>query len=182
LHEEGLAIRREVGDRWAVANSLNNLGNVALDQGRYAEARTWQEEALALRREVGDRWAVANSLNNLGNVVRAQGDYAAARAFYRESLLTNRELGDRWGLAYLLEDMGGLAAWQSHAERAMRLIGAAAALRDEIRAPLSAAEQAKLERALEPIRLEMDETARSALHAEGRAMSLEQAIEYALSE
>ena len=37
--EEALALRREVGDRWAVANSLNNLGNVAMAQGDYAAAR-----------------------------------------------------------------------------------------------------------------------------------------------
>ena len=34
LHEESLAIRRELGDRSGIAGSLNNLGNVALRSGR----------------------------------------------------------------------------------------------------------------------------------------------------
>ena len=38
LHEEGLALRREVGDMWVVANSLNNLGNLARGQGDTDEA------------------------------------------------------------------------------------------------------------------------------------------------
>ena len=180
LFEEGLAIRREVGDRGAIANSLNNLGNIALDQGDRVEARARLEEALALLREIGDRYNLANALDNLGNVVRAQGDYPTARALYRQSLITTRDLGDRWTVAYLLEDIGGLAALEGEAERALRLVGAAAALREAIGAPLSPTEQAKLDRMLETARSTISESAQAATLAKGRAMSLDQAIDYAL--
>lgn len=182
LHEEGLDIRWQVGDKLMIADSLNNLGNLVLAQDKYDEARAQLEVALELRREVGDRWAIANSLNNLGNAARAQGDYEAARSLYVESLIINRELGDRWAIAYLLEDIGGLAALQNQAKRALQLVGAAAALRDAINAPLPPAEREKLERILEPARQALGPDSAAQTEAGGRAMSLEQAIEDALKQ
>ena len=182
LHEEALAIRRELKDRRAVGVSLNNLGFVASEQGNYAEARAWLEEAVALNREVGDKQNTAIALNNLGNVVRSQGDYAAASALYRESIILYRELGDRWALAYVLEDTGVLAVLQSRADRALRLVEAALSLRETIGAPRSSVEQEKLERALEPAREALSDAEQEACRAQGRQMSLDQAIEYALSE
>jgi len=114
-------------------------------------------------------------------VARDQGDYPAAFSLYMEGLMINRELGDRNNIAYLLEDMGGLAAKQGQAERAMRLVGAASMLRQTIGAPLSPAEQTQLERMLEPVTQALGEIAQAAALGEGRAMSLEQAIDYALS-
>jgi len=181
LHEEALGIRRALGNKWAISNSLTNLGNVALDQGDHAFARVWQEENLALAREIGDRFAIAIALNNLGNVVRALDDYSAARAMYEESLIILRELGGKWNAAYLLEDMGGLAALEGQAERALRLVGAASNLRVEIGAPLPPVEQVKLEKLLEPARQALNDLVQAAAFGEGRAMSLEQAIDYALS-
>ncbi len=38
LYDESLALLQQVGDRWFIAIVLHNLGQVAQDQGRYAEA------------------------------------------------------------------------------------------------------------------------------------------------
>jgi len=179
LNEEALSLRRELGDKWAIAVSLNNLGNVAIDQGSYEEAGHLLEEGLALRREVGDMWVVANSLNNLGNLRRDQGDYEAANTRYLESLMLVREYNDRWAIAYLLEDMGCLACLQGHFERALRLAGAAEALRQIIGAPRSAAEQQKLDSKLENPRAALGEPASSELLEEGRKMEIEAAATYA---
>jgi adenylate cyclase len=182
IHEKALAIRRKLGDRRAIAVSLNNLGNVALDQGDYAEARARLEEAVALQREVGDRAYIANALNNLGNAVRAQGDYAAAYSLYCESLGIVHELGIKWDLAYLLEDIGCLASLQGEPQRALRLVGAASALRETIGQPRSSVEQTKLERMLEPARQQLSEAGRASAQAEGKTMSLKEAIAYALKD
>jgi adenylate cyclase len=182
LYEESLRLRREVGDKLMISVSLNNLGNLYLDLNDLARAHGLLEEAVAIRREVGDRMATANSLNNLGNVARAQSDFASAQALYHESLDINRELGERWAIAYLLEDFGGLAALEGQPARALRLVGAAAALREAIGAPLSAAERAKLERLLAPARQAIEPEGQSALEAEGRAWPPERAMDYALSD
>ncbi|HXF61753.1 MAG TPA: tetratricopeptide repeat protein [Caldilineaceae bacterium] len=181
LHLESLAIRRRLADRSTIANSLNNLGNVLLAQGDYSAARLRLEEAVALQREVGDRWGLANALNNLGNVLRAQGDYIAAGRLYTESLAMNRVLGDRWALAYLLEDLGSLAALQGDAEPALVLIGAAGSLRRAIGAPLPPADQAKLDETIAPAQAMLGEENAAKATAQGAALSLDQALDFALA-
>lgn len=178
LNEEALAIRRQVGDRRTIANSLNNLGNLVRNLGDLAQARRHLEEALQLQREVGDRWAIANSLNNLGNVVRDQADFETARQFYVESLTINYEFDDRRAIAYVLEDMAGLEAVQNRASRALLLVGAAQALREEIGTPLSTVEQGQLDGRLTTVLA--DEAAESYI-AQGRSLDLPQAIEFALN-
>ncbi|MEZ4767383.1 MAG: tetratricopeptide repeat protein [Caldilineales bacterium] len=148
--EESLALRRELNDRWAIAMSLNNLGNVLVDLGDVAQAQGLLEEAVAIQREIGDRWAVGNALNNLGNAARNRADWSTAAAAYRESLAIYDDLRDKWALAYLLEDIGWLLAQRDNAAAALKLAGAAATLRDEIGAPLTATEAAALEAGLAP--------------------------------
>jgi non-specific serine/threonine protein kinase len=180
LFEENLAIFRELGDKRSIANSLNSLGIVARNQGDLTAARALFEESLAIRQELGDKQGVANLLNNLGLVAENQGDYMLARSLLRESLMTLRELGDRLNIAKLLESLASLATVQAQPQDALRLAGAAAALRESIGAPLSPADRIELERHLETARRASGEEASAQALADGRAMTLEQAIEYAL--
>jgi predicted ATPase/class 3 adenylate cyclase len=181
LNEEALDLRTRLGDKRAIANSLNNLGEVLSELGEYETARTRVETAVGLYREIGDRWEIANVLHTLANAIRDQGDYAASRSLYEESLTMLWELGERWRLASVLGDMGGLAALQGQPKRALRLSGAAAVLREAIGAPLPPAERDILEELLGPARQALGEAAATSAEAEGRAMSLEQAVEYARS-
>ena len=182
LNEEALQLRRQIGDRWAISVSLNNLGNAALDQADYETARRCVEEAVAIQREVGDRSAIAISLNNLGNVVRSQGEYELARRLYIEGMGINEELGDKWAMAYLLEDMGCLAVLEENPARAFCLVAAAERLRQEIGAPLSKAEESKLEAFMHTARETLTAVQVSEAKGAGHALSLNQAIEYAIGQ
>src|SRR4029453_18379222 len=62
LHEESLAIRRQLGDRRGIAASLHNLGLVAHRQGDHAAARSLYEESLTTHRELGNQWGIAAPL------------------------------------------------------------------------------------------------------------------------
>ena len=182
LYLESLSIRREIGDRWGIAVSLNNLGIHAMDQDELEDARTYLEEAVGLQREIGDQYYLANFLNNLGNVARAQGEYEYASRLYDESLERNRELGDGWQIAYVLEDIGGLAAMAGDPQRALKLIAAASALRERIKAPLAPHEQVRLDKHLKTTRRVLDQDYWNMLWEAGREMSMEQAIAFALGE
>ncbi|HTI46643.1 MAG TPA: tetratricopeptide repeat protein [Casimicrobiaceae bacterium] len=107
-YEEGLAMRRALGDRRGIASSLNNLGVAAQERGDLPRARLLYEEALALMRELGDRHAVASVLSNLGSVTANARDYAAARAYHEESLGIRRELRDLKGVAQSLGNLGSV--------------------------------------------------------------------------
>ncbi|MEW5957753.1 MAG: tetratricopeptide repeat protein [Chloroflexota bacterium] len=178
LNEQALELRYKLGDKRAIALSLNNLGQLLTDMGKYEIARPQLEVAVDLQRQIGDRFQLANALHTLANVLRDAGDYGAARQKYDESLGVLWELGERWMLAYVLEDMGGLAALRGYPARALRLVGAAAVLREETGSSLSPAEQDMLEKMLGPARQALGQAA-EALEAEGRALSLAQAVEYA---
>ena len=182
LQEESLNIRRELGDKWFIANSLNNIGFIAIDQGELTEARSRLEEALAIQREIGDKWAIANSLNNLANAVRNQGDYVTSHEYYEESLLLNKDLGDQRALAYVLEDLGGLISLRGEQpEKALKIIAGAAAIRQSIGAPLSSAEQSKLDEMLVPARQALAESAAIEAWNTGLSSTLEQTVTIALS-
>src|SRR5205823_12688951 len=66
--EDSLSHWREAGDRWGVAWSLNDLGNVAFGKGELDAARTLYEESLAIKRELGDKAGIAWSLQSMALV------------------------------------------------------------------------------------------------------------------
>lgn len=179
LHDECLSIFRGLGDRTGVAWSLDNQGDIARDQGDHAGARKLYEQALEIFRELDDRWGVAGTLADLGNLGREQGDCRSANNLYRESLKIFKELDHKRGIARLLECFACAAAAQDQPERALRLAGAGAALRQSIGAPLSFADQTRLEAVLDSARQAMT-TSGSAAWLEGWAMPIEKAIEEVL--
>jgi predicted ATPase len=181
LYEESLALRRQLGNRWAIGNSLNNLGLVVRDLGDGHEARRLLEECVAINRELGDRWSVANALASLADVLLSQGDHRGAREALIENIHINRELGDRPGLAFSLELFAQLAVAENQPRRALRLAGAAAALRELIGAPLSPSEGDRLNRALEAGCARLVAGLYGVFLAEGRKLSLDEALSLALS-
>lgn len=176
LYEECLSIFRELGDRRGVAWALNHQGDVLYEQGDLATARSLYEQSISTFRELNDRWGIAGSLADLGNLTREQGDHAAAEALYRESLILFKDLGHKRGIARVLEAFASSAVARSELERALKLAGIAAALRQTIGAPLTQAEQLKLEQSLEPARRGLTTTAGRTAWLEGWVMPVEVAI------
>jgi predicted ATPase len=177
LHAECLSIFSGLGDRTGVAWSLNSQGDVARDQGDSTGAKTLYEQGLAMFWELGDRWGIAATLNDLGNLAMEQRNSSIARSLYRESLKTFQELEHKRGIARLLECFARLAVAELQAERSLRLAGAAAALRQNIGAPLTPTEQVKLEAILDPARQALTNTASATAWLEGWATPFEQAVE-----
>jgi predicted ATPase/class 3 adenylate cyclase/Tfp pilus assembly protein PilF len=132
LHEESLAIKRGLGDKWGIASSLNNLGIIAQEQGDYAAARSLYVEDLTLFQELGDKRGIASSLNNLGIVAQEQGDYLSASSLYEESLGLRRELGDKLGIAMSLNNLGTVAKAQGQYTAARSLYEESLGLRREL--------------------------------------------------
>jgi predicted ATPase/class 3 adenylate cyclase/Tfp pilus assembly protein PilF len=183
LYEESLSIARELGDQEAVARLLGNLGNVATHQGSFASARTLHEQALAIKRELGHRQRIASSLISLGTLALNEGDLDSARARYKEGLAIVRGLGDRMGIAESLEGLAAVVAALGSSLRAARIWGAAARLRDEFGSPLPPRDRPFYERRVAAARAAMgNDNAFDDSWNEGRALTLEPAIELALEE
>ena len=116
--EEHLEINRAIGDKWGIANALNNLGIAALRQSDHEAARKLYEESLAFWREIDNPPALALSLNNLGNVAKAQGNFARAQTLYEEGIAIFEEAGDQEGVAQSLSQLGDVARGRGDPETA----------------------------------------------------------------
>jgi hypothetical protein len=182
LGNESLAIHRELGSREGIAKLLNNLVLIAIEQGDYAESRAFHEETLAIMRELGAREGIARSLNNLSLLAVTQQDYALARSQLGEGLANLRELGARRLIADALESCAALATAQDEPERAVRLWGAANALREEIGVPLRSINREKLDRDMAALRAALGAEAFATAWEAGHVMTWEQAVAYALEE
>jgi tetratricopeptide (TPR) repeat protein len=182
LYKESLEIRRAVGDKWAIAISLSNLGNTALAMENYAEARDRLEEALALQREVGDRWYTGNVLNNLANAYRAAGEHEKACQLYKESFLIYQDLGDKWALAFLLEDFGSLMCMRNKPGYALNFIAAASSLREQIGSPLPPSARDKLDGFINSARQELSPEEQEKCWTDGQKMSLEEVLQIVLGD
>lgn len=181
LLDEALVRSRASGNRVWEARTLNNLARMSFYEGDYETSRSLHEESLTKGREVDDSWATAIALGDLGDVAQAQGDGIAALTFYKESLALWQRVGDERGIAQSLEGLAIQAAARSQADGAVRLLAAAAAVRETISELPSLSRRDILDRLLETARAKLGGEAYAAAWAEGRAMSLDQAVEYALS-
>jgi predicted ATPase/DNA-binding winged helix-turn-helix (wHTH) protein len=180
LYEESLAIRRQLGDRNGIAVALDNLGAVADEQGDLVSARPLIEESLAIMRELGHRGGIADALNNLGTVVTGQGDYAGGWALHEQSLVIRRELGDVEGTARSLEGLAAVVAALGSPLRAARIWGAAERIRAEVGLPLSPTRPDYHRRVAAARTALGDDIVFERGWQEGRALTMEQAIELTL--
>ncbi len=179
---ESLDLGTQAGDKRRMAISLNTIGEVARCQGDYAAARVSYEESLALRRDVGDKRGIAIALGNLGHVALYQTDYERAAMLFKEALGLARQLVDKLGIAEYLAGLGGVAAAERRYGRAARLLGAADHLLGVLGTFFEPPDRVEYERSIAATRTGLDEAAFAAAWAEGRGMTLDQAIQHALSD
>ncbi len=180
LCEETLSLSRERGNKSLMGTALTHLGFVALYQRDYERATALHTESLALFREIGDKWNIAFALYGLAVVALRRRDYERAVAFFTDSLILCKEVGNRWISEECLEGFARVASATGHYPRAARLFGAAEVLRETLGHHRSRADQAYHDERVASMRAALGDAAFDAASAEGQAMTLEQAIEYAL--
>ncbi|HEX2058122.1 MAG TPA: tetratricopeptide repeat protein [Actinomycetota bacterium] len=180
FYEQSLAIKQKIGDRRGIAEAQNNLGVLARLEGDLEEAIDYYEQALGYFRDAGDKKAIARILMNLGEARMERSEFAAAEAFITESLKLCREIGSDWDITDLLELMATVQNAFGNAEAAATLFGAGKALRDLLGAPLPEAEVAAYEERVAAVRAVLQPDDFDRAWREGRALSSDDAVQYAL--
>lgn len=178
--EESLALYRALQDRDGTALTLSFLGHMVFRQGDCVLARSMLEESLALLREAGNYVTVAVTRFSLGHIARIEGDYVQARKRYAENLKIARDVGAPWGGFFGLNAFAYLAVAERQFERAAHLLGAAEHLGETIGASLVQTERADYETSIAATRAALGEAAFAAAWVQGRAMTLDEAVAYAL--
>ena len=181
LYEEAIALCREVGYASGLGGGLLSLGYFLLLEGDYERGAALNEEAVALFRERGYKGQLEFAVVNLGWAALLRGDHEPARSYLKESLTLSKELGDRLTASDGLEGLACVYATEGASEQAGTLFGAAMALREAIGYQSTLEEDAWPEPYVATARSLQGEGSWEATLAQGRTMSMEEAIEYALS-
>jgi predicted ATPase/class 3 adenylate cyclase len=183
LFEESYALFKEIGHKTYERLALCGLGWVAFQQENIALARSLLEESANFQGEEeppdldNKAWALAH----LAWVVAFEGDYARARALYEQSLAIAKQVSNKVWTLFYLEGLAAVVAAQGELPWAARLWGTAEALRDGMGTPIPPAYRADYERSVASARSQLGEQAFAAAWEEGRAMTLEQVVNEALT-
>ena len=164
-------------NRWGVAQVQYGMGTLARARGETDMAVRHFEEALGIFRELGASLEIARCLAGVGWVALTRGDLDQAQDRLAEGLRINQACGQRLGIARGLEAFAALAAARQQPEQVARLAGAARQLRESLGQPTGIG--SRIEQMLELARDRLGTTA-AALFAEGRDMTVEEAVAYAL--
>jgi len=178
--EESLLLSRRLGSPHLESYALSILARVARFEGDLNWARLLLEESLSIARGSG-RAIEARALLGLGSVCLEAGEHDRARQLLTDSLALHLKCDTHRGLAAALEGLGVLAVIRGGTARAARLFGAADAFRQKENCPVPPVDKPGVDRGISAARCDLSGQAFGREWASGRAMSTEQAIEYARS-
>ncbi len=181
LLEESMDLSRAAGDEWGIAITLHDLSRVALLQSAPARARLDSEKSLSRFERLGDKKGIIISLHHLGLAAMMAGEHERASALHERALRLCAEVGDRRFLARSLIALANVARTRGLHGRAARLLGAVDTLTEGISPPARQPERTENEMIVAWVRAELGEERFASAWAEGRTMSWQEAVEYALS-
>jgi predicted ATPase/class 3 adenylate cyclase len=177
-HEEALAIRKSIGDSGATAYSTCALAHVIHDQGDDEKAGSLFRDGIDHFRRSGDRVGLAFALSGFAE---SSGDDLSAGEHFVEALTLYQEIGPQQS-ASCLEEVAALAADRGHTERAIRLIAAAAAVRDQIGEPTPPVLRSERQAVVDRLRADVGDESFAALWNEGSLLDASAAIKEAIAE
>ena len=181
LGEESVALLRTHANKQGLAHALQTLGLVAWRRGEYRRAGAVCEESLAIFRELRVPQGVAMASCALGLVAWRLGDQRRATSLLTEGLTQAWTVGDREWIGVALNYLASVACDQHDYRRAARLLAATEAIWSALGAAPWPTSRADHERAVRAARSALGEDEFQAAWAEGRVMTLEQAVEDARS-
>jgi len=182
LTDRALTIFRELDDKPGMAFALNTLGEVERLSGNYERAKVAYEETLAICRETGEIYRQSMNLANLAFVAYDEGDYKRGRELAISILKQRMEIGwVEWALVGLMVLAGPLGKL-GQPEKAARLLGASKTMMAEMGMYYQSGDQPEVDKYIADVRSQLDEATFNAAYAGGEAMTMDQAIAYAVGE
>ena len=177
--EESLEVRRRLGDLSRIALSLANVAAMALQEGKTSKAATMFAEAAEIATAIGDKRHILFALAGLGRVAYREERWEDAGTHTRESLRLAQELGMKLPAVELILGLAGIATAMGDTARALRL-AAAGAIHLSLLAP-DGAEYVEYQDVVERVKAACDLETWERASVEGRAMTLDEVADYALS-
>jgi predicted ATPase/class 3 adenylate cyclase len=179
---EGLAAAQEAGDRLLTAEFWSSVGFLEMVRGNPTAAIEVRRTALEIYREEGAIWNLGEELGGLAMIHRMIGDLQSARACLRESLEITTRAKDTLGISLNLTSLALLANDEGRHDRAARLMGAVARVRDELGGGIPRELIGRWGDPEEDARQALGDDEYQRALVEGYAMDTEAAVTYALEE
>jgi predicted ATPase/DNA-binding NarL/FixJ family response regulator len=180
LLEESLALAREDDDSFRIAHAYNSFGDLARYQGNYAEAQTAYEKSVNLLRNLDARHDLASIKRNLGRACLLAGDVDCAITLFNESLAAHQAEQNKPGMIDCLIGLAATAVMRGLLRPGACLLAATIAIRGERAESVWPAKKMEVEPYLGLAKVRLTKVEFQTEQAAGRAMSLEQAISFAL--
>lgn len=182
IARESLALFRELDHQPGIAQALNIIGVIANQAGEDDVAKSAFHECLRVCRQTGEARRIGYMLHNLAFTAQHEGDSQLALDYGRQAAQLARQRNDVYDLAAALHSLAG--AWTALVQpaRAARLLGAHDAALERIGGLFQPDEQRDRARIIASIQVQLDPAAFSEAMAEGRGMTLGQAVAYALED
>jgi non-specific serine/threonine protein kinase len=180
---EALAIFRQLGNVVEIGAALQVRGVFFLGRGDLAGARRDLEEGLVILRRLGHKRATGLVLLALGCLAQEESDRARAGELLKEGARLLREVAAP-GIHQILGYLGQRAVARGQFAKGLRLLATAgAAHADNVVFSILLTSDHPIERAsaVGAARAALGEQTFAAAWAEGQAMTLEQALDYALA-
>ncbi len=178
--EEALATARGTGNSRDLAGPVHLLAAVSRMEKDYPRAREFYQESAELGRSLGDERLVAMEIINLGSVEFLAENFDEATGYYLDGLKKAHVLRNTYLLSPSLIGLGAVSAVRGEGGRAATLLAAGQALVEATGGVLDPDDQPLFDQGVTMAQAATDTQTFTAAWAEGRAMPLEQAIEYAL--
>jgi non-specific serine/threonine protein kinase len=182
LAEEGLSLFRELDHKAGIALGLNTLGELARLDGDYAYAGRFYEECRVLSAESGNKHQEAISLANCLYVAHHDGYYNQAIDCGIEALALLDTLQLEHAIVVVLAMIAGPIGAKGKPRLAARLLAASEAQMEIMGASIKPQDKFEIDRFKEAVRERLSESEFNNAWAEGRAMTLKQALAEAMAE
>ncbi|UCG24621.1 MAG: AAA family ATPase [Chloroflexota bacterium] len=180
--EQALAIFQASGDKPGQAQALNIQGELAKMAGDNELAREKYLASLAVSRETGETIRQIMLQANLSMIAYNEADYREARDLAKSALVWFHQSGIRQGVIADLWNLAGPLSILGQPTKAAKLLGASAALFEEMGAAEQPSDYDQLALYTAEVRSRLGEADFEAAWSEGQAMTLEQAVAYALDD
>lgn len=181
LTHQALEVARQIGSSYEAASALFYGGEALYFQGKLIESKRHYEESLEEIELAKHLRGSGRRLMRLGHVACALGDLTEAIAFFHRALQTAVDCRDQAGVSFVLIGLARTAAAQGDYQRATTLLAA----KEEIAVfnPIARfwpMERIENEKVLAAIHAHLDDATFAHAWAAGKAMTLDEAVAYAL--
>jgi len=181
LFEESTELARGLHDEEVLAEALLNHGDFLVSSGDFARAELLCRESLALYQGLGSDLGAGNCRYSLALACLHQHRSPEAFDLLREALTVFVDFDYAVAIGSSFEAFAALAVDQGRCEEAAQLMGAAEVLLESAGASLEPGERALHEQTITTIRSGIGQGRLADLWTQGRTMSIDDAVQCALS-